>query len=249
MGTVAACNGNSQAPINVVRTSLSIDMNTEGNIPGSYSSLSDLKIKNAGGHTAQVDGKFGTTTYNSKEYSMLQFHTHQPSEHTFDGMRYDMELHFVHQQGTAADYLVLTALFNIGPTANSFLTDIGYASGNATTDASNTIASSINVWDVLGKIQGDKQYIYYSGSFTTPPCTEGVTFIIFRDALQMSKAQWDGYVTSLPSVTFSYTSATGNYRVVNALNGRTITQRYGVLKNAKLIIASIMTVFVLLMNM
>jgi carbonic anhydrase len=247
------CALNAQSPIDIPRTSLTNDHTTTTDIQGSYGARSGLSLLNSSGMTQKVsaltNSNLGTTTWNSKTYTMLQFHTHQPSEHTFDGMRYDMELHFVHQQGTAADYLVLTALFNIGPTANSFLTDIGYASGNATTDASNTIASSINVWDVLGKIQGDKQYIYYSGSFTTPPCTEGVTFIIFRDALQMSKAQWDGYVTSLPSVTFSYTTATGNYRVVNALNGRTITQRYGVLKNAKLIIASIMTVFVLLMNM
>merc|ERR1711988_1304231 len=247
--TYSDCALNAQSPIDIPRLSLTNDYTTTTNIQTNWSALSGLKLKNASGHTQKVTGSWGTTTWSSKTYTVLQFHTHQPSEHTFDGMRYDMEMHFVHQQGTAADYLVLTALFNIGPTANTFLTNINYGSGNATTDGTKAISGSINVWDVLGSIQGNKQYIYYSGSFTTPPCTQGVTFIIFRDALQMSKAQWDGYVTSLPSVTFSYTGASGNYRVVNALNSRTISQRYGVLKNAKLIIASIVTVFVLLVNM
>jgi len=247
------CALNAQSPIDIPRTSLTNDYSTTTDIQGSYKSSSGLSLLNAGGHTQKVaaltNQNLGTTTWNSKAYTMLQFHTHQPSEHTFDGMRYDMEMHFVHQYSTATDYLVLTAFFNIGPTANAFLTKIGYASGNTTSDASNAISSSVNPWDVLGQIQGTKEYIYYSGSFTTPPCTEGVTFILFKDPLQMTKAQWDGYVTSLPSVTFSYTGGSGNYRVVNALNGRTITQRFGVLKNAKLLVACLMTVFALLFVM
>jgi len=180
---------------------------------------------------------------------MIQFHNHQPSEHTFDGMRYDMELHFVHQYGAATDFLVLTALFNIGPKANEFLTETKFDAGSKTKDAKVKLSKSVNPWDILGKIQGNGEYIHYYGSFTTPPCTEGVRFIIFRDNLQMSKAQWDAYVTSLPAVTFSYTGGTGNYRPAQSLNSRVVTQQYGVLKNAKLVVASIMAVFALLINM
>lgn len=243
------CALTSQSPIDIPRTSLSNDYSTVTNIQTSLSAKSGLKIKNASGKTQKVTGAWGTTTWSSKTYTMAQFHTHQPSEHTFDGMRYDMEMHFVHQQGTATDYLVLTALFNIGPTANTFLTNINYASGSATDDAEVAISGSVNVWDVLGAIQGNGEYIHYSGSFTTPPCTEGVTFIIFRDNLTMSKAQWDGYVTSLPNVTFSYSASTGNHRSVNALNGRTISQTFGKLLNAKIVAASLMTIFALLFNM
>merc|ERR1712159_916778 len=225
----SACAGTAQSPIDIPRTSLTNNYTTTTNIQTKFTAKSGLKIKNAGGKTQKVAGSWGTTTWSSKTYTALQFHSHQPSEHTFDGMRYDMELHFVHQNGTATDYLVLTALFNIGPTANAFLTDIKYASGSATTDAEVAIPGSVNIWDVLGAVQGNGEYIHYSGSFTTPPCTEGVTFVIFRDNLTMSKAQWDGYAASLPSETFSYSGGTGNYRNVNALNGRTINQTFGVL--------------------
>jgi len=227
--TYSDCALNAQSPIDIPRLSLTNDYTTTTNIQTNWSALSGLKLKNASGHTQKVEGSWGTTTWSSKTYTVLQFHTHQPSEHTFDGMRYDMEIHFVHQQGTATDYLVLTALFNIGPTANAFLTTIGYASGNQTSDAENAISGTVNIWDVMGAVQGNGEYIHYSGSFTTPPCTEGVTFVIFRDNLTMSKAQWDGYAASLPSETFSYSGGTGNYRNVNALNGRTINQTFGVL--------------------
>merc|ERR1712194_122702 len=233
--TYSDCALSAQSPIDIPRTSLSNDYTTTTDIVTSYSAKSSLSILNDGGHTQKVVGAWGTTTWDSKTYTMAQFHTHQPSEHTFDGMRYDMEMHFVHQQGTNTDYLVLTVFFNIGPTASSFLTTCNY--------------SSVNVWDVLGSAQGNGEYIYYSGSFTTPPCTEGVTFILFRDFLQMSKAQWDAYVTSLPNVTFSYSGATGNYRTVQSLNSRTITQRFGVLKRSNVMIASVITALFLLFNM
>jgi len=57
-----------QAPIDVKRTDLVISSTTT-DIVGSYNTVSDLKIKNDGGHTLKVAGAFGTTTYNSKEYS------------------------------------------------------------------------------------------------------------------------------------------------------------------------------------
>jgi len=247
--TYSDCALTSQSPIDIPRASLSNDYTTTTDIVTSYSAKSSLSILNDGGHTQKVVGAWGTTTWDSKTYTMAQFHTHQPSEHTFDGMRYDMEMHFVHQYGSATDYLVLTAFFNIGPTASTFLSGVNYGSLSATSDASVAISSSVNVWDVLGAIQGNGEYIYYSGSFTTPPCTEGVTFIMFRDFLQMSKAQWDAYVTSLPDITFSYSASTGNHRTVQSLNSRTITQRFGVLKRSNLIIASVITAFFLLLNM
>lgn len=245
----ADCKLNAQSPINIPRTGLTNNYTTVTNIQTKFVAKNGLKLKNAGGHTQKVSGAWGTTTWSSKTYTALQFHTHQPSEHTFDGMHYDMEMHFVHQNGSLTDYLVLTALFNIGPTANKFLTNIGYASGSKTSDAEVAIANYVNIWDVLGAIQGNGEYIHYGGSFTTPPCTEGVTFVIFRDNLTMSKAQWDGFAASLPSVTFSYSAATGNHRSINALNGRTINQTFGKLLNGKILVASLMTIFALFINM
>jgi len=194
---------------------LTNDYLTVTNIQGNYNTTGDLTLLNDGGHTQKVVGAWGTTTWDSKEYTLGQFHFHQPSEHEFDGMKYDMEMHFVHQYGDATDYLVLTVFFEIGPTANSFLTKVNYSKGSSTTDGTVAISGKLNAWDILGSVQGDSMYISYPGSFTTPPCTEGVTFILFTDNLQMSKAQWDAFATSLPNVTFTYNTA-GNYRSVQS---------------------------------
>jgi len=176
---------------------------------------------------------FGQTTWNSKTFDCIQFHSHQPSEHTFDGMRYDMELHFVHKQTDADKYLVLTLFYNIGGTDNEFLTKVKYASGSSTSNATVDITDSFNVWDALSQGITNGEYIHYDGSFTTPPCTEAVTFVLFRDYLIMSKSQWDKYAATITD-TISYSSGTGNARTVQARNSRTVTLQWGTLKSANL---------------
>jgi len=237
--TYSACNGSKQSPINIERQKVTQSLTTAKNITGSYKSYSSgAKIKNDGGHTQKVmpktDENFGTTTFNSKVYTMIQFHSHQPSEHTFDGMRYDMELHFVHQQGTATDYLVLTLFYNIGGTDNAFLNKVKYSSGSSTADATVDITESFNVWDALSQGVTNGEYIHYDGSFTTPPCTEAVTFVLFRDYLMMSKSQWDKYAATITD-TISYTSGTGNARTAKSMTGRTVTLQYGTLNASSLI--------------
>jgi len=152
-------------------------------------------------------------------------------------MKYDMELHFVHRNGTEADYLVLTVFFNIGPTENAFLKKINYSAASATADAEIAISDSVNIFELLGKAQNSGEYISYPGSFTTPPCTEGVTFILFRDFQQMSKAQWDTYASyiTLTNTMVYATATTGNFRGVQALNSRTLTLNFGVADASNLI--------------
>jgi len=67
-GTTSTAATVKQSPIDIVRSSLVIPTTTT-DIEGSYNTVSDLKIKNDGGHTLKVAGAFGTTTYNSKDYS------------------------------------------------------------------------------------------------------------------------------------------------------------------------------------
>jgi len=234
-GTWPACvqNGTGQSPINVVRTSLTQDLTTAVDIPGTYNTVSGLKIKNAGGQTAKVEGAFGTTTFNNKVYTMLQFHTHQPAEHTFDGYKHDMELHFVHQQGTNSDYLVLTVFFNIGA-ESQFLKDINYCGTPTTADATAAISKSINVWDALSKANNSGEYITYAGGFTTPPCTEGVTFVMFREYLTMSKAQWDCYATTFANQGVNYATGAGTIRTAIQQN-RTVTLKLGKMLGSNLI--------------
>ena len=145
-----------------------------------------------------------------------------------------MELHFVHTENetTSNEFLVVTVFFNIGE-ESAFLKEVKYATVSSTTDASVEITNSINAYDLIKKAN-DQGYISYVGSFTTPPCTEGVNFILLREWQTMSKTQWDAFANSLQGTglsTQTYASGNGNYRTAQSVNSRTIFVNDGKIDN------------------
>ena len=62
-------------------------------------------------------------------------------------------------------------------------------------------------------LPGDRDYYRYEGSFTTPPCTEGVLWLVLTTPIELSAEQ----ITAFRQV------IDGNNRPVQALNGRELT--------------------------
>jgi len=60
-------------------------------------------------------------------------------------------------------------------------------------------------------------YWNYEGSFTTPPCTEAVTFYIMMDKAPISQAQLDKFKLAI-----GWEGAAGNFRPPQPLEGRTV---------------------------
>lgn len=145
-----------------------------------------LKVLN-NGHTIQVDQKdAGSMTFRGQEYQLVQFHFHTPSEHTVSGQPRQMEAHFVHKdaQGRLA---VVGVMINPGK-ENAALKAVWdhmpKESGEATADL------PINAADILPAERG---YRHYIGSLTTPPCSEGVRWIVLNEPIEMSQAQIDAF--------------------------------------------------------
>ena len=49
----------------------------------------------------------------TKEFTPLQLHFHAPSEHTFNGKHYDLELHIVNANSDKSQLSVLGILFDV----------------------------------------------------------------------------------------------------------------------------------------
>jgi len=144
---------------------------------------SKLKITN-NGHTIQVNYDKGSfAVVDGKRYDLLQFHFHTPSEHTVDGKSFPLELHLVHQASDKNLAVIGVMLAEGAPHGllTKFWERLPRAAGEVETNL------SINAQELLPRALDD--YFTYSGSLTTPPCTESVRWIVLRRPVEISKAQ------------------------------------------------------------
>lgn len=159
------------------------------------------------GHTVQVNYDEGSSIkVNGSEYKLVQFHFHDPSEHTINGKSFGMELHLVHknEKGELAVVGVLIENGKENAAYNTVWANIPLKAGEK-----KELKETVNAADLL---PASKLYYTYPGSLTTPPCTEGVTWLVLKTPIQMSQSQIDAF-TGVHK---------GNSRPVQPLNSRGI---------------------------
>ncbi|KAF2132008.1 carbonic anhydrase [Dothidotthia symphoricarpi CBS 119687] len=130
----------------------------------------------------------GTTRYNNADYQLVQFHMHTPSEHHINSEYYPLEVHFVHQRVSDNTQLAVIAFMFELSTGKSDPVISGLSSTVpkiATPGSHETIAKGLDFSGIYSKLK-TSQILTYRGSLTTPPCAEGVTFLIVKDALPIS---------------------------------------------------------------
>lgn len=152
-----------------------------------------LRIVN-NGHTIQVNADPGSScTIGGVKYDLLQFHFHHPSEHLLAGKPFDLECHFVHKSGTG-DLAVVGVFFKPGA-KNASLQAIFDAM--PTKEGPETRAKgSIDPGALFPKSSG---YFRYMGSLTTPPCSEGLTWTVFREPVEASVEQIGQFAKLFPN--------------------------------------------------
>lgn len=141
---------------------------------------SPLKIVDDG-HTIQVNYAPGSTvTANDKRYELVQFHFHKPSEEKINGRGHDMVAHLVHKdaQGKLVYIAVLLDAGKPNPLMKAVIDNLPKEKG-----AEVTTATTINVVDLLPDNTG---YYSYTGSLTTPPCSESVTWFVLKKPTTIS---------------------------------------------------------------
>lgn len=116
-------------------------------------------------------------------FKLLQGHFHSPSEHTVNGESFPMEIHLVHSDG-AGQFTVVGIMVEEGE-ENEMLNRIWSFMPEQVGESKE---SPLTVFEA-GVLPPTRNYFSYDGSLTTPPCTEGVRWIVLRDLLTASADQ------------------------------------------------------------
>lgn len=123
----------------------------------------------------------GRIIYRDVAYDMLQVHIHSPSEHRIDGRKYPMEIHFVHRNVNDFTIAVLGVFFEEGA-YNPALTLLFDA-------ALRRSYSNVNLSQLLGDVKVNPKPCTFMGSLTTPPCTEGINWILSTNPITAAPSQ------------------------------------------------------------
>ncbi len=203
--TYAACsNGKTQSPIDI-RSAQKADLPA---LKFDYHSIPLNIIDN--GHTIQVNYPPGSTlTVGKKLYTLKQFHFHHPSEEHVNGHGYDMEVHLVHAD--AEGHLAVVAVFLSEGNANPL---IGLLWQNLPTEKGKAIDVSGVTLNAKDLLPADHGYYTFSGSLTTPPCSEEVTWYVMKNQVALSEAQVAAFAKLYHM----------NARPIQAPNGREILE-------------------------
>ena len=141
------------------------------------------------GHTIQQNYAPGSSiTVGGKKYNLLQFHFHSPSEHTVNGKPADLVAHLVHKADDG-QLGVIGVLMNAGA-ENPVIKALW---DNMPMEMNSNMSKADVMVNAADLLTADLKYFNYSGSLTTPPCSEGVNWMVLANQRQVSQAQVDKF--------------------------------------------------------
>jgi len=141
------------------------------------------------GHGVQLNytemGNKEEIILDGKKYHLVQFHFHTPSETAWHNQAYPLEIHFVHQSddGSVAVIAVFAKAGVENATIKKIIDHLPKEQGVEATIPSEIV----NPIDLLP--QDHVHYYRFMGSLTTPPCTEGIQWVVMANAITLSPGQ------------------------------------------------------------
>ena len=170
--------GQRQSPIDI-RGGIAVDLEP---IKFDYRPSAFSVIDN--GHTVQVNVEPGNSiTITGKRYELVQFHFHRPSEERVNGRQYDMVAHLVHKD-VDGHIAVVAVLLDRG-SAQSIVQTVW---NNLPLEKGDEVRAGSRI-DLSQLLPDDKRYYTYMGSLTTPPCSEGVLWMVMKQPVPISMDQ------------------------------------------------------------
>ncbi len=200
----SSCSGKNQSPVNLtgfIESELSP-------IEFQYKSGGNEILNN--GHTVQVNMEKGSSIkIDGQTFNLLQFHFHAPSENHINGKSFPMEAHLVHADDKG-NLAVIAVMFEQGA-ANAGLQK-AWSKMPIHAGDKNTMSPTVAVNDIL---PDSREYYRFNGSLTTPPCSEGVRWLVMKTPMSASKEQVEN---------FSHALHEPNNRPIQAVNSRVVLQ-------------------------
>jgi len=126
--------------------------------------------------------------FDGQSYQFLQFHFHDPSEHHIDVMTYPLEMHLVHKN-SEGKLLVIGVLAQEGEEHKELAQAGAWVEeqvGHRMLQSGEEVAGTYQ-FDLMKVLPKDREHFYaYGGSLTTPPCSEGVQWIVLKEPIELS---------------------------------------------------------------
>jgi carbonic anhydrase len=195
--------GQRQSPIDI-RGGIRVDMDP---IQFDYRPTGFRVIDN--GHTVQVNvGGGNAIEVQGRRYDLVQFHFHRPSEERIDGRLFDMVAHLVHKD--AEGRLAVVAVLLDRGSAQPLVQQVW---NNLPLEKHEELAAKAPL-DLNQLLPQDKRYYAYMGSLTTPPCSEGVLWMVMQQPVPIAQEQINVFARLYPM----------NARPIQSAAGRLIKQ-------------------------
>jgi carbonic anhydrase len=165
----SCADGRNQSPIDIQAT-------VDADLPPlelHYAVGGDDEINN--GHTVQVHYQPGSSiTVDGRDYALKQFHFHAPSENHIGGREYPLEAHLVHADADG-NLAVIAVMFEEGAHNHALATawqDMPERPGTHHELLTRASAEAL--------LPAERGYYRFNGSLTTPPCSEGVVWLVMK---------------------------------------------------------------------
>lgn len=141
------------------------------------------------GHTVQVTPAPGNgLTVMGRRYELQQFHFHRPGEERINGRQFDMSAHLVHRDAQGRLAIVAVPMERGPDDKPQPLIQAVWA--NLPLEKGEVVQAQVQI-DLNQLLPADRGYYTYMGSLTTPPCTEGVLWMVMRQPVQLTAQQID----------------------------------------------------------
>ena len=161
------------------------------------------------GHSIQVNPDRGNAVVvGGVRFELEQFHFHHGAEHTVEGVRLPLEMHLVHRS-EGGSLVVVGVLFR-EDSASRALAPV-WSSLPASAGPPRAVPDAVDLPALLPESRTSWRY---PGSLTTPPCTEGVAWIVLTEPLTLSAGQIEAFAAIFPN----------NYRPVQPLGDRVLVR-------------------------